>query len=79
MPAYSLVSASLTWDLSETISLNLKGDNLTGEDYHQTVEMVDTGFGPAPMITEVSGYVHYPGYRTPERSFELRVTYRLPL
>jgi len=79
MPAYSLVSASLTWDLSETISLNLKGDNLTGEDYHQTVEMVDTGFGPAPLITEVSGYVHYPGYRTPERSFELRVTYRLPL
>jgi vitamin B12 transporter len=79
MPAYSLLSASLTWNVSDSLSVNLKGDNLTGETYHQTVEIVDSGFGPAPLITGVSGYVHYPGYRTPERSFQLRLTYRLPL
>jgi len=79
MPAYSLLSASLTWNVSEALSVNLKGDNLTGESYHQTVEMVDSGYGPAPLITGVSGYVQYPGYRTPERSFQLSLTYRLPL
>ena len=79
MPTYSLLSASFTWNLSDTLSFNLKGDNLTGEAYHQAVEMVDSGFGPVPTITHVSGYVHYPGYRTPGRSFQLRLTCRLPL
>jgi len=79
MPAYSLLNAAMTWNVSSQVSLQLKGDNLADEKYRQTVELVDSGFGPVPTITEVSGYVHYPGYQTPGRSFQAGITYFLPV
>ncbi len=76
---YTLLNGSLNVKLNKNLSVSLRADNILDEKYEQETTTVDYGYGPVTEISGASGYVVYPGYASPGRSFRIGVRYLFSL
>ena len=72
---YSLLNGSVSVSVAEHLTMTLRAENILDKAYEQTTETTDYGWGPVTEISAADGYVVYPGYNAPGRSYRLSVKY----